>query len=142
MLEPAYPNPIPNQIQPTPLPLIIEDQPEFEISDILDTKIDNRRRCKLQYLVRWTGYKGTDEETSWINATELGNATELVADFHLAYPSSQALSQIFEVQTISLLLKFSHFITSSTKSYYSLRVKSGTSSGPRPLSSRSAILQR
>src|SRR5882724_13164367 len=27
---------------------------------------------------------------------------------------SQALSQIFEVQTTSLLLKFSHFITSST----------------------------
>jgi len=87
MLEPAYPNPILNWIQPMPLPLIIEDQPEFEISDILDTKIDNRRRCKLQYLVRWTGYEGTDEETSWINATELGNATELVADFHLAYPS-------------------------------------------------------
>src|SRR5882724_13708029 len=36
---------------PTPLPLIIEDQPEFEISDILDTKIDNRHRCKIQYLV-------------------------------------------------------------------------------------------
>src|SRR5882724_8299478 len=55
---------------------------------------------------------------------------------------SWALSQIFEVRTISLLLKFSHFITSSTKSYYSLRVTSGTSSGPRPLSSRSAILPR
>jgi len=41
-----------------PLPLVIKDQSEFEISDILDTKIDNRRRCKLQYLVRWTGYEG------------------------------------------------------------------------------------
>ena len=70
-----------------PLPLVIKDQPKFEIYDILDTKIDNRRRCKLQYLVRWTGYEGTDEETSWINTTELGNATKLVADFHLAYPS-------------------------------------------------------
>ena len=87
MLEPAFLNPIPNQIQPTPLPLIIEDQSEFEISDILDTKIDNRRHCKLQYLVRWMVYKGTDEETSWINANELGNATELVTDFYLAYPS-------------------------------------------------------
>jgi hypothetical protein len=36
--------------------------------------------------VRWTGYEGTDEETSWILATELGNAPELVADFHAAYP--------------------------------------------------------
>jgi len=30
---------------------IIEDQPEFEISDILDAKIDNQCHCKLQYLV-------------------------------------------------------------------------------------------
>src|SRR5882724_5750837 len=37
---------------------------------------------------------------------------------------SQALSQIFEVQTTSSLLKFSHFITSSTKSYYSFKVES------------------
>src|SRR5882724_9471005 len=37
---------------------------------------------------------------------------------------SWALSQIIEVQTTSLLLKFSHFITSSTKSYYSFRVES------------------
>src|SRR5882724_2556147 len=37
---------------------------------------------------------------------------------------SRALSQIFEVQTTSLLLKFLHFITSSTKSYYSFRVES------------------
>ena len=32
------------------------------------------------------GYEGTDEETSWILATELGHVTELVSDFHLAYP--------------------------------------------------------
>src|SRR5882724_88827 len=37
---------------------------------------------------------------------------------------SRALPQIFEVQTTSLLLKFSHFITSSTKSYYSFKVES------------------
>src|SRR5467141_3576606 len=41
MLEPEFPNTILNRIQPPPPPLIIEDQPEFEISEILDTKIDN-----------------------------------------------------------------------------------------------------
>ena len=51
---------------------MVDDEPEFEISEILDTKIDNRRRaCKLLYLVHWTGYEGTDEETSWILASEL-----------------------------------------------------------------------
>ena len=88
MLEPATPNPIPDRIQPPPLPITVDDEPEFEISEILDTKIDNRRRaCKLLYLVRWTGYEGTDEETSWILASELGHASELVSDFHKAYPA-------------------------------------------------------
>jgi len=89
MLEPATPNPIPDRFQPPPPPIIVNDEPEFEISEILDSKIDNRRRaCKLLYLVRWTGYEGTDEETSWILASELGHAaSELVVDFHSAYPA-------------------------------------------------------
>ena len=67
---------------------MVDDKPEFEISEILDTKIDNRRRaCKLLYLVRWTGYEGTDEENSWILASELNHTSELVADFHRAYPA-------------------------------------------------------
>ena len=87
MLEPATPNTIPNRIQPPPPPVEIDGEPEFEISEILDSKIDNRRRlCKLLYLVRWAGYEGTDEETSWILASELGHALEIVADFNAAYP--------------------------------------------------------
>ena len=30
---------------------------------------------------------GTDEETSWLIATELRHATELVTDYHKAYPN-------------------------------------------------------
>ena len=41
----------------------------------------------LLYLVRWAGYEGTDEETSWVLATELGHATEILTDFHSAYPA-------------------------------------------------------
>ena len=86
MLEPATPNTIPDQVQPPPLPGFIDGEPEFEIAEILDSKVDQcRRNCKLLYLVRWTRYAGTDEETSWILATELGNAPELVADYHAAY---------------------------------------------------------
>ena len=65
---------------------MVDDEPEFEISEILDTKINNHRRtCKLLYLVCWTGYEGTDKETSWILTSELGHASELVVDFHKAY---------------------------------------------------------
>src|SRR5882724_6263159 len=52
MLEPATPNPIPDRIQPPPLPITVNDELEFEISEILDSKIDNRHHtCKLLYLV-------------------------------------------------------------------------------------------
>ena len=88
MLEPAVLNTTPDRVQPPLPPIMVDDEPEFEISEILDTKIDNRHRaCKLLYLVRWTGYEGTDKETSWILASKLGHASELVADFHKAYPA-------------------------------------------------------
>ena len=88
MLEPAFPNTIPDQVQPPPPPVMVNNELEFEISEILDTKIDNRRHaCILLYLVRWTGYEGTDEETSWILASELGHASELVTEFHAKYPT-------------------------------------------------------
>ena len=87
MLEPAIPNVIPNQIQPPPPPIEVEGETEYEIAAILDSKIDKRRTCKLLYLVRWSGYEGTDEELSWLPANELEHATELLADYHTAYPN-------------------------------------------------------
>ena len=86
MLEPAVPNTIPSRVQSPPPPIMVDDEPKFEISEILDTKINNRHRtCKLLYLVCWTGYEGTGKETSWILASELGHASKLVTDFHVAY---------------------------------------------------------
>jgi len=86
-LEPAIPNTIPDRIQP-PLPLVeVDGEPEFEIAEILDSKVDHRRKsCKLLYLVHWSSYEGTDKETSWLLATELGNATELLENYHVRYP--------------------------------------------------------
>ena len=86
MIEPATPNPFPGQNSvPDPL-VIIDGEPEYEISSILDSKIDKQCKCKLQYLVQWTGYKGTDEEASWLPASKLPHTSELVSDFHQAYP--------------------------------------------------------
>ena len=88
MLEPVTWNSIPNRIQSPPPPVKIDSEPEYEISEILDSKVDKRRRhCNVLYLVRWAGYEGTDEETSWVLASELRNAPEIVSDFHAAYPA-------------------------------------------------------
>ena len=87
-LEPTIPNTILNCVQPPPPPVEIEGKPEYEITEILDSKIDwCHRNCKLLYLVHWLGYEGMDEETSWLLATELGRASDLISDFHSCYPN-------------------------------------------------------
>ena len=87
-LEPAHANTIPNRQEVPPPPVVIDGELEYEVAEILDSKLDNRRQtCKLLYLVKWSGYEGTDEETSWLLASELGNASELVTTFHGAYPN-------------------------------------------------------
>ena len=97
MLEPAVPNMIPGQVQSPPPPIMVDDEPEFKILEILDTKIDNCcRTCKLLYLVCWTGYEGTNEETLWIHGSELGHASKLITYFHTAYPAKPGpLSRLF-----------------------------------------------
>src|SRR6201981_1005632 len=51
-LEPAIPNTILNRVQLPPPPIEIEGEPEYEIAQILDSKIDSSRcNCKLLYWV-------------------------------------------------------------------------------------------
>ena len=40
-LEPAIPNTIPDRIQPPPPPVEVDGEPEFKISEILDSKVDH-----------------------------------------------------------------------------------------------------
>ena len=85
-LEPSSPSSIPDQTNP-PLPLIVVDGSlEYEISRILDSKWDRCRSFPFLYYVQWTGYEGTDEENSWISASELTHASDLLQDFHLQNP--------------------------------------------------------
>jgi len=87
MLKPATPNTFPQHSEPLPAPVIIDREPEYEISKIVDSKIDCWRACKLLYKVIWLGYEDTDNDSEWLLATELEYAKELLSDFHLKYPS-------------------------------------------------------
>ena len=87
MLEPATSNTFSKRIQPAPALVIIDGEPEYEISRIVDSKIDCRRVCKLLYKVIWLGYEDTGDESKWIPASELTHAMDLVSDFHIAYPT-------------------------------------------------------
>ena len=51
MLEPATANTFSKRIQPATAPVIIDREPEYEISRIVDSKIDRQWACKLLYKV-------------------------------------------------------------------------------------------
>ena len=83
LLEPHRPNVIPNRIQAPPLPVEVDGVTEYEVADILDSRI---RRHRLQYLVQWKGFENTAESTTWEPADHLANSPALVSAFHQKYP--------------------------------------------------------
>jgi len=95
MLKPATSNTFSERIQLAPVPVIIDGEPEYEISWIVDSKIDHQQACKLLYKVIWLGYEDTGDESKWIPVSELSHAADLVSDFHIVYlakPSPLPLS--------------------------------------------------
>ncbi|SPC61665.1 uncharacterized protein UHOD_11627 [Ustilago sp. UG-2017b] len=88
-LEPYVANTIPHRVQPPPPPVEIESDMEYEVKQILDSKVDHRYRDPLFYLVRWVGY-GPDHN-SWEPASNLTHASNLIAEFHTASPTRPSL---------------------------------------------------
>ena len=87
MLEPTTSNTFSERIQLAPTPVIIDREPEYEISWIVDSKIDHWQACKLLYKMIWLGYEDTVDESEWIFTSELSHAANLVSNFHIIYPA-------------------------------------------------------
>ena len=87
MLEPATSNTFSERIQPAPAPVIIDREPKYEISQIVDSKTNRQWACKLLYKVIWLGYEDTGDKSKWIPISELSHAANLVSDFHISYPA-------------------------------------------------------
>jgi hypothetical protein len=85
-LELEHPNTIPGRIQPLLPPIEVKGELEYEIAEILDSKLNRRRRPLLLYLVCWDGYAGTPDETQWLKAEELEHTSKLVEEYHTNYP--------------------------------------------------------
>ncbi|MBW0586840.1 hypothetical protein O181_126555 [Austropuccinia psidii MF-1] len=83
LLEPAKTPTIPNWHQEPPPPIIIDEEEEWEVSQILDSKL---KRRKLGYLVKWKGFSQDSERSTCDPAETLKNCPELVKDFHSLYP--------------------------------------------------------
>jgi len=95
MLEPTTSNTFSERIQPALALVIIDGEPEYEISQIVDSKIDRQRACKLLYKVIWLDYEDTGDESEWIPTSELTHATDLVPDFHITYPTKPSPLPLF-----------------------------------------------
>ena len=69
-----------------PEPLEVDSELEYEVEEILDSKINRRYKHGILYLVRWKGYdQGHD---SWEPLANLSNAHKLVVKFHKAHPEA------------------------------------------------------
>jgi hypothetical protein len=53
LLEPVRGDPMPGQRLPPPEPVIIDQEPEYEVEDVVDSRIFRRQ---LQYLIKWHGW--------------------------------------------------------------------------------------
>jgi len=91
ILEPATSNTFSEKTQLASVPVIIDGEPEYEISWIVNSKIDHQWACKLLYKVIWLGYEDTEDKSEWIPTSKLIHATDLVSNFHIAYLTKPSL---------------------------------------------------
>ena len=95
MLEPTTSNSFSERTQPAPAPVIIDGEPKYEISQIVDSKIDHQQACKLLYKVIWLGYEDTEDKSEWIPIFKLTHATNLISNFYIIYPAKPSLLPLF-----------------------------------------------
>ena len=83
-LRPAKPaSLVPNREFPEPPPIVVDEEEEYEVEEILDSRIYRR---KFQYLVKWKGYSET--ENSWEPVANVENAKRAIANFHKKHPAA------------------------------------------------------
>ena len=81
-LEPYEENKFPSQIQTPPPPIEIDGEPEYELEEIIDSRL---HLDKLQYRAKWTGYAPEHNHT-WYPAENFENASIAIEHFHSRYP--------------------------------------------------------
>ncbi len=90
---PAFPN---QEVPPAPPPELINDEEEFEIEEILDSKSRTIRGGRgkksyeaIDYFVKWKGW--THEHNSWVRDSEMGNAQEAIEEYENRIDSARRL---------------------------------------------------
>ncbi|MBW0468720.1 hypothetical protein O181_008435, partial [Austropuccinia psidii MF-1] len=89
LLEPVKQSSIPNFNQLPSPPVLAEEQEEWEVAHVLDSKL---KRGKLWYLVEGKGYSEDPERTTWEPASNLTNSPNIFKNFHSLYPDNPGLN--------------------------------------------------
>ncbi|MBW0508002.1 hypothetical protein O181_047717 [Austropuccinia psidii MF-1] len=79
LLELVKQSAIQNQHQLPPQPVLVEEQEEWEMAQVLDSKLN---RGKLWYVVEWKAFNEYPERKSWEPASNLTNSPDLVKVLH------------------------------------------------------------
>jgi Chromo (CHRromatin Organisation MOdifier) domain len=99
---------------PEPPPELIEDQEEYEVEQVLASRLYGRWK-KLQYLIHWKGYSHAHD--SWASADDV-HAPDLVQTFHRDNPQAPGLAAYIRMLGVNETpqLMSSGFPTHSTSS--------------------------
>jgi len=89
LLDPYHANETPRRTQPPPPLEVVEGEEEYEVREILDSRI---LRGKLEYLVDWKGY--SEEERTWESVENVSGAPDLVTAFNRKYLQRPASKDI------------------------------------------------
>ena len=89
LLTPYHANILPGRVQPPSSSIIIEGFEEFEVEEILDSRIHYN---KLQYFVDWKDYQS--DEWIWESTEFLKNAKDVITHFHTRYPHRSSLKDL------------------------------------------------
>jgi hypothetical protein len=93
LLYPYQANTLPGRTQPPPPPVVVDGEEEWEVKEILDSRI---RYNKLEYLVSWDGF-GPDSN-GWEPAAHMENSPEKVALYHDRHPNRPSPKDIVTSQ--------------------------------------------
>ncbi|MBW0470849.1 hypothetical protein O181_010564 [Austropuccinia psidii MF-1] len=83
LLEPVKTSKIPNRHQAPPPPIIMEKEEEWQVSQIIDSKL---KRGKLWHLVEWKVFSQEPDRSTWEPTENLKNCPEPIKYFQSLYP--------------------------------------------------------
>jgi hypothetical protein len=76
------------ETHPHPPPELIDGEEEYEVEEILNDRINKRKKTK-QYFVRWKGYEALED--SWVDEKDILNAPELIEEYRLSKGTPQTV---------------------------------------------------